>query len=30
MFTLTGSLRVFVCTQPVDMRRRFDGLYRTA
>lgn len=26
MITLTGSLRVFVCTQPADMRRSFDGL----
>ena len=26
MISLTGSLRVFVCTQPADMRRSFDGL----
>ncbi|TWT42802.1 IS66 Orf2 like protein [Thalassoglobus neptunius] len=26
MIALTGSLRVFVCTQPADMRRSFDGL----
>lgn len=26
MISLTGSLRVFVCTQPVDMRKSFDGL----
>jgi len=26
MMTLTGNLRVFVCTQPADMRRSFDGL----
>ncbi|MCB0113919.1 MAG: IS66 family insertion sequence element accessory protein TnpB [Caldilineaceae bacterium] len=26
MLTLTGSVRVFVCTQPTDMRRSFDGL----
>ncbi|MEQ9410175.1 MAG: IS66 family insertion sequence element accessory protein TnpB, partial [Fuerstiella sp.] len=26
MINLTGSLRVFVCTQPTDMRRSFDGL----
>lgn len=26
MFSLTGSLRVFVCTQPADMRKGFDGL----
>ncbi len=26
MISLTGPLRVFVCTQPADMRRSFDGL----
>ena len=26
MLTVTGSLRVFVCTEPADMRRSFDGL----
>lgn len=26
MLTLAGSVRVFVCTQPADMRRSFDGL----
>jgi len=26
MLSLTGRLRVFVCTQPADMRRSFDGL----
>jgi hypothetical protein len=26
MLTLTGSVRVFVCTEPADMRRSFDGL----
>ena len=26
MITLTGPLRIFVCTQPTDMRRSFDGL----
>lgn len=26
MISVTGSLRVFVCTQPADMRRSFDGL----
>jgi transposase len=26
MLNLAGSLRVFVCTQPADMRRSFDGL----
>jgi transposase len=26
MLSLTGSIRVFVCTQPADMRRSFDGL----
>ena len=26
MLSLTGGSRVFVCTQPADMRRSFDGL----
>ncbi|MFK7817975.1 MAG: IS66 family insertion sequence element accessory protein TnpB [Planctomycetaceae bacterium] len=26
MLTVTGSVRVFVCTEPADMRRSFDGL----
>lgn len=26
MLSLAGSLRVFVCAQPADMRRSFDGL----
>ena len=26
MISPTGSLRVFVCIQPADMRRSFDGL----
>lgn len=26
MLNLAGDLRVFVCTQPADMRRSFDGL----
>ena len=26
MISVTGSLRVFVCTQPADMRKSFDGL----
>lgn len=26
MLNLSGELRVFVCTQPADMRRSFDGL----
>jgi transposase len=26
MLSLTGGIRVFVCTQPADMRRSFDGL----
>ena len=26
MLTLAGSIRIFVCTQPADMRRSFDGL----
>jgi len=27
MLSLTGGIRVFVCTQPADMRRSFDGLF---
>lgn len=27
MFTLSPSVRIFVCTKPVDMRRSFDGLF---
>lgn len=27
MFHLSPSIRIFVCTKPVDMRRSFDGLY---
>ncbi len=23
---IPGSVKIFVCTQPVDMRRSFDGL----
>lgn len=26
MLTLPPSVRLFVCTQPTDMRRSFDGL----
>ena len=26
MLTLTAHVRVFVCTQPADMRKSFDGL----
>lgn len=26
MLTLTHSLRIFLCTQPVDLRKGFDGL----
>ena len=26
MIGVAGSLRIFVCTQPADMRRSFDGL----
>jgi len=28
MLSLTSSVRIFVCTQPTDMRRGFDGLGR--
>jgi transposase len=27
MFTLSPSVRIFVSTKPVDMRRSFDGLF---
>jgi transposase len=27
VFNLSPSLRIFVCTKPVDMRRSFDGLF---
>ena len=27
MFNLSPSVRIFVCTKPVDMRRSFDGLF---
>ena len=27
MFNLSPSLRIFVCTKPIDMRRSFDGLF---
>lgn len=27
MFNLSSSIRIFVCTKPVDMRRSFDGLF---
>jgi transposase len=27
MFTLTASVKIFVCTKPVDMRRSFTGLF---
>lgn len=27
MFNLSSSVRIFVCTKPVDMRRSFDGLF---
>ena len=27
MLTLSPSVRIFVCTKPVDMRRSFDGLF---
>lgn len=27
MFNLSPSVRIFVCTKPVDLRRSFDGLF---
>ncbi len=27
MFNLSPSVRIFVCTKPIDMRRSFDGLF---
>jgi len=30
MFNISPSVRIFVCTKPVDMRRSFDGLYALA
>lgn len=27
MFNLSPTIRIFVCTKPVDMRRSFDGLF---
>jgi len=27
VFNLSPSVRIFVCTKPVDMRRSFDGLF---
>src|SRR5579884_3137194 len=30
MFNLSASVRIFVCTKPVDMRRSFDGLFDLA
>jgi transposase len=27
MLTLTASVKIFVCTKPVDMRRSFTGLF---
>ena len=27
MFNLSPSVRIFICTKPVDMRRSFDGLF---
>lgn len=27
MYNLSTSVRIFVCTKPVDMRRSFDGLF---
>lgn len=27
MFNLSPSIRIFICTKPVDMRRSFDGLF---
>jgi hypothetical protein len=30
MFNLSPSIKIFVCTKPVDMRRSFDGLFALA
>jgi transposase len=30
MFNLSPSVKIFVCTKPVDMRRSFDGLFALA
>ena len=30
MLTLSPSIRIFVSTKPVDMRRSFDGLFALA
>ena len=30
MLSLPASMRIFVCLQPADMRRSFDGLVRMA
>jgi transposase len=27
MFNLSATVKIFVCTKPVDMRRSFDGLF---
>lgn len=27
MFNVAASVRIFVCTKPIDMRRSFDGLF---
>ncbi len=27
MFNLSASVKIFVCTKPVDLRRSFDGLF---
>jgi transposase len=27
MFNISSSVKIFVCTKPVDMRRSFDGLF---
>jgi len=27
MFNLSASVKIFVCTKPIDMRRSFDGLF---
>lgn len=30
MFTLSSSIRIFLCTKPADMRKSFDGLFALA